>query len=141
MPRDDRGLSGGWLAVCGTLLLLAAGGCAETPPLPPLAPPPPVVGDITEGAPPGPITDVVRGRIGQIKHCFEGGLRRNHALSGKVVLHWLIAPTGLPYDIQFVSSTLPDEEVNLCIARHIAFWEFPPPQGGGTAEVSFPFVF
>jgi hypothetical protein len=135
------------LAVCGTLLLLAAGGCAETSPpapqfpsLPPLAPPPPGLGDITEGAPPGPIADVVRGRIGQIKHCFEGGLRRNHALAGKIVLRWVIAPTGLPYDIQFESSTLPDEEVNLCIARHIAFWEFPPPRGG-TVEISFPFVF
>jgi hypothetical protein len=147
MPRDARGLSAGWLAVCGTLLLLAAGGCAETPApapqfpsLPPLAPAPPVVGDITGSAPPGPIRDIVRGRIGQIKHCFDEGQRRNRALSGKVVLHWLIAPTGLPYDILFASSTLPDEEVNLCLARHIAFWEFPP-HGGAPVDVFFPFDF
>jgi hypothetical protein len=82
----------------------------------------------------------IRERLGPVKECYEHALKKDATLSGKVVMHWTIEKNGTTRGISVENNTMPTAEVGPCIGGLISKWHFPPP-GGGTVDVSFPFVF
>ena len=89
---------------------------------------------------PNVVAKEVKRRIGAVKVCYERALKRNPALSGKIVVRWTITPEGTVTGLDVENDTLGDPEVGQCIKKSIAGWRFPRPSGG-SVEVSFPFVF
>ena len=88
----------------------------------------------------GDIQRVVQARSAGIKFCYESELQRNPSLAGKVVVNWLISPSGAVGRAYVVSSTLKAPKVENCMLRQIRRWRFTKPEGG-QCSVNFPFVF
>jgi outer membrane biosynthesis protein TonB len=98
--------------------------------------PPSVDGELD----PGVVAKEVKRRIGAVKACYERALKRNPALSGKIVVFWTITPEGTVSGVNVEQDSMGDSEVTQCIKQNISGWRFPRP-AGGSVEVSFPFVF
>jgi len=65
---------------------------------------------------------------------------KSPGLDGKVVMDWIISPTGSVQSSRVRSSTLKSEAVTTCIGGVIKGWQFPKPVGG-SVTVTFPFAF
>ena len=70
---------------------------------------------------------------------FERALERDSTLSGRLVARWFIGAKGRVTNVQFVDSELP--MLHRCLRARILRWQFRPPDGGGTVEVNYPFIF
>jgi TonB family protein len=77
----------------------------------------------------------------RLKHVFENWLKRDPALHGQLRIKFTILPTGEVANVSIVSSTMNNSEFDENIVRYIKRWTFPPVEGGGPVEVTFPFVF
>lgn len=85
------------------------------------------------------VRKVVRSHIGDVKACFDEGLRRNPKLGGRVVVQFTIGPDGkVPVSV-VQDTTLGDHDVARCIGEAAREWTFPEPDGGGNVVVSYPF--
>ena len=125
------------------------------PPLvaPAVAPPPDLGAEILEGGTEvrgslsrDVIRSVVRAHLGEVRSCYEEGLRTDPNLAGRVTVSFVIGPTGAVQTASVGSSTLvsatdADELAGACIARAVRSWLFPTPEGGGIVSVNYPFVF
>jgi len=76
-----------------------------------------------------------------IKGCYQRALKRNPKLTGKIGIRMTISATGSVSNVEIETDTLGDSQVTSCIEGFARRWRFPPPDGGGTAEVAVPFVF
>lgn len=86
------------------------------------------------------IRRIVRAHINELRYCYNGGLSRNPRLAGRVSVDFQILDSGKVASSSIGSTTtLPDEAVVNCIAKAIARWTFPKPEGGGVVDVSYPF--
>ncbi|MFO0728017.1 MAG: AgmX/PglI C-terminal domain-containing protein [Myxococcota bacterium] len=86
------------------------------------------------------ILKVVAAGIGDIQRCYERELMKSPGLEGKVVMDWVISPSGTVQSTRVRSSTLRSEEVTACVQGVIKGWLFPKPVGG-SVTVTFPFAF
>jgi TonB family protein len=82
---------------------------------------------------------VVRAHLNEVRYCYERALARRPSLSGRVVANFTIAPTGRVIASLLQSSTLGEGSVDACVVEAIRRWEFPKPDGGGVAIVTYPF--
>ncbi len=94
----------------------------------------------------GCLSQQVVGRVisrsnSRIKFCYEKALQRNPNLGGKVTAGWIVGPTGSVLRANVTQSTIGDAQVEQCIVRVIEQMKFPPCAGGGTAEVTYPWLF
>jgi TonB family protein len=87
------------------------------------------------------IRRVVRRNLNQVKYCYQQALAKRPSLEGRVVTQFTIAPTGRVLAAVVQSSTLQATAVEACIVNAIKRWEFPEPDHGGLAMVSYPFSF
>ena len=53
----------------------------------------------------------------------------------------LIDGTGRVGEALVQQSTMGSQPVESCIVDHVRRWAFPAPQGGGTVQVTYPYVF
>lgn len=94
--------------------------------------------------PPGPeltkdiIRRSIRRSLPRIRHCYERALLDQSDLSGTVTVAFSITPEGKTDDIE-ASGLHPD--VDSCIARAFETLQFPKPKGGGSVQVTYPFIF
>jgi TonB family protein len=86
------------------------------------------------------IRRIIRVNIRAVKVCYEKGLASDPKLEGRVVIHFVIAPSGRVTTSEVQKSTLNNSAVGSCIARAVRRWRFPKPKGGGAVDVSYPFV-
>jgi TonB family protein len=77
----------------------------------------------------------------RLKHVFENWLKRDPSLHGQLKIKFTILPSGEVANVSIVSSTMNNSEFDENIVRYIKRWTFPPVEGGGPVEVTFPFVF
>ena len=63
------------------------------------------------------------------------------SLDGRVVVKFTISGTGQVIASFIQSSTLGATAVEMCVANAVKRWEFPAPEKGGLAFVSYPFQF
>lgn len=130
------------------LAILAETSCATTggqdalPPVPPQKEPTRsiiVAGSDTD-LQPAQIVDVIRLHIGEIQYCYEKQLVAQPDLSGRVVLQWVVDPSGHVESVTVTESSMPSDAVTRCMKAKVTNWRFAPPRTGATT-VRFPFVF
>ncbi len=90
--------------------------------------------------PPETIQRVVRQSFGRFRVCYEGALRRNPSLEGRVAVKFAIDPSGAVSVASDGGSDLPDEAVIDCVVRGFASLTFPE-FASGTVTVVYPLVF
>jgi hypothetical protein len=86
------------------------------------------------------IQRIVRQNFGRFKLCYEGGLRANPNLQGRVAVKFVIDRTGGVGTTMDGGSDLPDQGVVSCVVRGFGNLSFPPPEGG-IVTVVYPIVF
>lgn len=77
----------------------------------------------------------------QAKYCYERELTKNPNLSGKITTTFEIGPTGAVTWVRVAESTMGNATVEKCLERVVQRLRFPPCQGGGTAEITYPWIF
>lgn len=77
----------------------------------------------------------------QAKYCYEKELTASPDLSGKVVTVFTIDGSGSVVDARVGESTINNPGMEDCLLRVIQRLKFPPCQGGGTAEITYPWIF
>jgi TonB family protein len=77
----------------------------------------------------------------QAKYCYEKELTKNPNLEGKVTTFFEIGPTGAVSWVKISDSTMGNADVEKCLERVVQRLRFPPCKGGGTAEITYPWIF
>ena len=111
-------------------------------PLGPEPPPPSVrMGTTTVNGrlPPEVVKRIVRQHVGRFRLCYEGALRANPTLEGKVTTTFTIRSDGSTEGVS-TSTDLIDKNVAPCIAKVFALLSYPQPEGG-VVKVSYPLLF
>jgi TonB family protein len=87
------------------------------------------------------IRRIVRRHLNEVKYCYDQALARQPKLDGRLVAQFTIAGSGQVLASVVQSSTLGSPAVEMCVANAIKRWQFPAPEKGGLAIVSYPFQF
>lgn len=87
------------------------------------------------------INRVIQRHYNEIKYCYEKELSKDPGLYGKVTVLFMIEGSGRVGDAQVQQTTMSSEPVESCMLNHVKRWVFPQPQGGGTVQVTYPYVF
>ena len=87
------------------------------------------------------INRVIQRHYNEIKYCYEKELSKDPALYGKVTVLFVIEGTGRVGDSLVQQTTMSSEPVESCMMNHVKRWVFPAPTGGGTVQVTYPYVF
>jgi hypothetical protein len=85
------------------------------------------------------IQRIVRQNFGRFRLCYEGGLRSNPGLSGRVSTKFVIGRDGAVAQSSDAGSDLPDQQVVACVVRSFHNLSFPSPEGG-IATVTYPII-
>ena len=86
------------------------------------------------------IRRVIRGHLNDVKLCYEQAMLRVPDLAGRIMVQFVITPTGDVNQADAQDSTMADQLVEDCITAAVKRWQFPKPDGGGIVIVSYPFV-
>ena len=76
-----------------------------------------------------------------MRYCYNRELQKNPSLYGKIVAKFTILPSGNVHQASIKSSTMQNENVELCILARVNRWSFPKPYKGSSVLVSYPFRF
>lgn len=85
------------------------------------------------------IRRVVRAHVGEVRACYEQGLKRDPNLKGRVTLDLRIETSGEVSSASVVEDTLTQNGVAACIAAAARRWRFPG-DAPNVATVRYPFV-
>jgi hypothetical protein len=87
------------------------------------------------------IRRIVRRHLNEVRYCYDQALVSQPKLAGRLVAQFTIAATGQVIASVRQSSTLGSPAAEMCVVNAIKRWEFPAPNGGGLAIVTYPFTF
>ncbi len=87
------------------------------------------------------ICQVIRSHRDQMHYCYLQELTRNPKLAGKVSVKFVVGAKGFITQAAVSKSTLNDAVVEQCIIQKIKTWRFLEPKDGGSATVTYPFIF
>lgn len=95
------------------------------------------------------IEATIQANIKQIYDCYNDEIHTYRFLmrvplpSGKLYLDFNINDLGKldSLKINEKRSTLGNKNIEACVLKRMAAWEFPKPRGGGTMSVGYPFTF
>ncbi len=90
--------------------------------------------------PPEVIQRTVRQNFGRFRMCYEGGLRSNPSLTGRVSVRFVIGRDGAVSQVGNAGSDLPSPEVVQCVTSAFYGLSFPQPDGG-IVTVIYPILF
>ena len=90
--------------------------------------------------PPEVIQRIVRQNFGRFRSCYEGALRNNPNLQGRVSVRFIIGRDGSVSNVGNGGSDLPDPNVVSCVVKSFYGLSFPEPKDG-IVSVSYPIVF
>lgn len=83
---------------------------------------------------------VMHNSADMLRACYQDGLQRRAALSGRVTVQFTIDKNGKVKNAKDAGSTMPDKSVVKCVVKGIASIEFPAPESG-MADVVYPIDF
>lgn len=86
------------------------------------------------------IRDVIRWHGPEVRDCFSRAAATQPALAGRIELSWVIDCSGAVTKPAVAETSLP-APVNECVLANVKRWRFPAPQGGGSVNITFPWVF
>lgn len=84
---------------------------------------------------------VVSREAQRLKRVYEDWLKRDPALSGRLMVKFTILPTGAVSSVSIVKSTTNNQDFDDAILRYIRRWQFPEVVNGSPVEVVYPFIF
>lgn len=87
------------------------------------------------------IRRVIHRHLNEVRFCYEQTLSTHPDLSGRVVVQFMISPSGAVQQAAIAVSTLKSPSTDACILTAVRRWPFPAPDGGGYVSVSYPFLF
>ncbi len=87
------------------------------------------------------INRVIRQHRSQIRYCYQQALAKNPGLAGKIIIDFVIDPTGKVANATAKGDSAMVEAMGSCASRAFRSFRFPAPEGGGTAKVSYPLIF
>jgi hypothetical protein len=90
--------------------------------------------------PPEVIQRIVRQNYGRFRLCYEGGLRNNPGLTGRVSVRFVIGRDGAVSQVGNAGSDLPSPDVVQCVSNSFYGLSFPQPEGG-LVTVVYPIMF
>jgi hypothetical protein len=76
-----------------------------------------------------------------IEKCYDNYLKIDPDAKGKMVIKWVISEKGGVSEITVEKNPFNDDSVFNCIAQDMKNWQFPRPDKGLEAVVTFPFLF
>ena len=86
------------------------------------------------------LSNWMRGRRGAIVSCYERELKRDHSLSGRLVLKFIVSTRGRVTDLDLTEGSMQNAAVRECITNIAKNWVLPfTPEE--EVPVAFPFVF
>jgi pSer/pThr/pTyr-binding forkhead associated (FHA) protein len=86
------------------------------------------------------IRRVIQRHINEVRFCYEQQLNQRPDLAGRVVVQFVISPTGAVQMAAVSQSDMNSPPTEQCIASAVQRWSFPAPEGGGIVVVNYPFV-
>jgi TonB family protein len=89
----------------------------------------------------GKVSSMIRRRQSAIKRCYEGRLRQNPTLSGKVVVEFSIQTSGRVSGASAAQNTTGDAQLASCVVGVIRRLRWNPGPEDGAVTYSYPFVF
>ena len=110
-------------------------GAPSRPKIVPHTPP----GDLAK-IPKEVVANVVRGRMSDVRRCYEAALARKPDLAGRLTVEFLIDAQGKVSSAKLASSDLGDSETEKCILGVFERLVFPKPKGGGVVMVRYPVI-
>jgi hypothetical protein len=96
--------------------------------------------EVTGKLPPEVIQRIVRQNFGRFRSCYEGGLKQDPTLAGRVTTELVIDRSGAVTTSRDSGSDMPDANVVSCVVQGFRKLAFPQPEGG-TVTVVYPIVF
>jgi len=87
------------------------------------------------------IQSVIRKNISKVNRVYERALLKNPSLRGKIVVSFVVGPKGTVTSAKITYSTIKDAKMQAEILKVIKRMKFPKPAGGGSIQVSYPFIF
>ena len=87
------------------------------------------------------IARYIKSKLGQILYCYERQLSANPDIYGKVHVKFEIGARGNVNTQKVEQTTLNNSNVENCILKRVAKWNFPKPKGGTRVVVTYPFLF
>lgn len=85
------------------------------------------------------VVDVIEAHVGEVRYCYQQGLAMDPNLKGRVLVRFTVGRGGRVRTSAVASSTLPDKNVEACVARAVCRWLFEVPPSNRTVTVSYPF--
>jgi hypothetical protein len=77
----------------------------------------------------------------QLRTCYELSLQAQPEAGGKVTVAFQIGPDGHVRQSKVLNSELTWAPSLTCLLRVVDGLEFPPPQGGGNVDITYPLIF
>jgi hypothetical protein len=96
--------------------------------------------EVSGHLPASTIQRVVQQNFGRFRSCYEGGLKSNPNLTGRVTARFVISRDGSVANVASGGSDLPDPGVVSCVLRAYGTLSFPAPMDG-IVKVSYPIMF
>ncbi len=87
------------------------------------------------------IESVIKAHLSEIKICYERSLQGNKGLSGRIMTQFVIGSAGRVTSASISQSGINNSGLESCIVSAVKRWKFPNPRGGGSVNVSYPFMF
>jgi len=84
---------------------------------------------------------IVRRHIDEVKACYAQELSRQPKLAGRIDVRFTVAASGQISAASVQRSTMGNARVEGCTVEAVRRWAFPPPLGGGSVVIAYPFVF
>jgi TonB family protein len=84
------------------------------------------------------IAQEIRRNTPRVRACYERALQRVR-LEGKLKVRWVIGPEGRVVSAE--AETKLDDDVDACVLGVVRAMTFPPPEGGGNVNVTYPWIF
>jgi hypothetical protein len=101
----------------------------------------PGVTAVSGSLPPEIIRRVIRAHVGQVRACYEDGLKKNPTLEGRVDVKFVIDTSGRVSSARSTPhSTMPDMAVVSCVVAAFRRLRFPQPKAGAVTVI-YPLVF
>jgi TonB family protein len=83
---------------------------------------------------------IVRRHLNELRYCYQQDARSHGAETGRIVVQFSISASGKVASAEQRTLSMVNPPVGRCFVEAVRRWEFPPPVGGGTVLVSFPFA-
>lgn len=87
------------------------------------------------------VEGVIKRHLNPIRYCYQRELTKDPTLQGKLVVKFGIGADGTVRSASIASDTLGNDALGGCVVGRVMRMTFAAPGGGGTVEVSYPFVF